>query len=132
MAALVDAPTVVFPCAHEVHCLPQILPVVAHPDVTGQRIHGQPPWVAQAVGIQLAPRVGEIDERVVRGDAIRLVLARFADVYAQHAAEQVVQRLAGNPVVGVACAVAGRDVEHAIQSEGDPSAVMPSGAPFDD
>ena len=53
------------------------------------------------------------------------------DVDAQNAAEQVVQGLAGIPGVGVAGAVAGCDVEHAVEPERHVAAVMPGRFPFD-
>ena len=90
VAPLVNTPAVVFAGPNQMYRLPQILPVVANPNLPGQRVNGKPPRIAQAVGEQLGPRVRQVDKRIVRRDDVRLFRRAVADVDAQHTAEKVI------------------------------------------
>src|SRR6185436_17988944 len=56
----------------EVDLLPRALPDIADPQVTGRRVEREAPRVPQAVGPDLWARTRPADERVVRGDRVRL------------------------------------------------------------
>ena len=66
LAALEDAPAVVAAALDAVDQLPQLPADVADPEVAGRPVEAHPPGVAQAVGPDLGPGAGELDERVVR------------------------------------------------------------------
>src|SRR5262249_39807742 len=68
VAALDDAPAVVGAALHQVRLLPQVLPVVADPQVVGLAVDVQPPRVAEAVRPRLGTYAGRVHERVVRRD----------------------------------------------------------------
>ena len=69
VAALRHAPAVVVALLDEVRLLPQVLAVVADPEVAGLRVVADAPRVAQAVGPRLGREALVIDERVVLRDA---------------------------------------------------------------
>src|SRR4029079_17073113 len=70
VAPLIDAPAKIIGLANKIDLLPEILAVVADPDVPGLWIARQPPRIAKAI----SPRFGNdallSDERIVRRHAV--------------------------------------------------------------
>ena len=95
MVTLVDAPAVVVAPVQQVDGLPEILAVVADPDLPGLRVHGHPPGVAQAEGPAFSPRVFHRDEGVVLRDRVGQLLAGLVDIDSQDGTVEVGDVLAG-------------------------------------
>ena len=132
VAPLADAPAVVGPLLDQVDLLPEVLAVVADPELARLAVVAQPPGVAQAVGPDLGPGAGAVDERVVLGHPVVPARVGVIDVDPQHGPQQVVERLAGQVGVGAARAVARGDVEEPVVAEGEVAAVVAVGGPLDD
>src|SRR6185503_17340304 len=87
VAALAHPPAVVAPALDGVDLLVPPIPDVA--DQEAPRAIGlprQPPWVAEAGGVDLRPSVGPIREWVVRRDRVALADAGSEDIQPQHLA----------------------------------------------
>ena len=91
VAPLGDAPAVVAPLLDQVNLLPEVLPILADPELARLAVVAQPPGVAQAVGPQLGPGSLAIDERVVLGHAVVPARVGVIDVDPQHGRQQVVE-----------------------------------------
>ena len=76
VAPLEETPAVVATLLDQVDLLPGILPVVADPELARPSVVAQPPGITQAVGPDLRPCAGTIDERVVFGHAVIPAAAR--------------------------------------------------------
>ena len=111
VAPLGDAPAVVRPFLDEVDLLPEVLPVLADPELPRLAVVAHPPGVAQAVGPQLGTGAGAIDERVVLRDPVIPARIGVVDVDPEHGRQQVVEGLAGQVGVGAAGPVPRGDVE---------------------
>ena len=132
MASLVDAPAVVVPLPHEVDLLPQVLTVVADPDVARLAVGGHPPRIAQSVRPRLRNDVGLSDKRVVHRYRISLARRGMIDVETQHLGGQLRQILTTQVGVAVGGAVARRDIHQAVVAERDRGPVVSVGRPLDD
>ena len=132
VAPLGEAPAVVAPLLDQVDLLPEVLAVLADPELARLAVEAQPPGIAQAVGPDLGPGAGAIDERVVLGHAVVPARVGMIDVDPQHGRQQVVEGLAGQVGVGAAGAVSRGDVEKAVVAEGEVAAVVAVGGPLDD
>src|SRR6266446_6470222 len=132
MAALIDAPTVVFTFSHQVSRFPKVLAVIADPDLTALFVNRQPPWVAQTVGPIFGSRIFQPDEWIVPRHRVRLCAIRVVNVKAKYAAVKFGPVLPCDPVVRVACSVTTGDVKHAVVSEHDATSVVTHRAPLDD
>src|SRR5206468_2426201 len=66
------------------------------------------------------------------GHGVLLRLVRVIDIDAQHAALKFAQILACVPTIRVARAVAGRDVEHSVETENQAAAVVALRVPVED
>ena len=132
VAPLGEAPAVVGPLLDQVDLLPEVLAVLADPELARLAVEAQPPGIAQAVGPELGPGAGAVDERVVLRHAVVPARVGVIDVDPQHGRQQVVEGLAGQVGVGVAGAVARGDVEIAVVAEGEVAAVVAVGGPLDD
>ena len=86
--ALAPVPAVVAALLDEVDLLVQVLADVAGPELAGLAVERHPPDVAQAIGLDLRPRVLRADERVVLRDGVVLAVVLVIDVDAQDLAEQ--------------------------------------------
>ena len=62
------APAIVGPLCDQVDLLPEILAIVAHPQVASLTIAGHPPRIAHADGPGLGRGAGDVQERIVGGD----------------------------------------------------------------
>src|SRR5262249_3643336 len=127
-----EAPAVIGPLPDQVNLLPEVLTVLADPELARLRVVAEPPRVAQAVGPQLGPGVGPCDERAVLRHRVVPTGVGVVDVEPQDGPEEVVERLAGEVGVGVAGAVAGGDVKVAVVTEGEVAPVVAVGRPLDD
>src|SRR5262249_29662684 len=116
---LVEVPAVVATAFDAIDQLPEVLADVAGPEVARGPVEADPPGVARAVGPAFGPGAGKAHERVIRGNAVRLVPLGMVHVDAKDGARQVGETL---PVVGPA-AVAGRDVQTAVRAEDQAAAV---------
>ncbi len=115
-----DVPAVVRAARDEVDLLILILPHVAEPERAGLRVEREAPRVPQAVGPDLAaPAAG--GERVVGRDAIPRAVA-YVD--AQQLGEQHVLVLPVPHRIAARAAIAHRDVQVAIGSERELTAVV--------
>src|SRR5262245_1459550 len=132
VAALEDAPAVVFAGPHEMRRFPEVLPVVPHPDLSALGIDAHSPRVAQPVGPYLRARPGHLHERVVRRHRVAQRIRAVVDIDPEHAPEKIVERLSGVPAVRIARAVARRDIEHALGPKRDIAPVVSRGPPLDD
>ncbi len=111
MAPFHDAPAVVVPLADKVDLFPQILPVVAHPDMPGLLIDRHPPRIPQAICPRLRHDPVFPNKRVVGGNGV--VLRRFVagrrrrlvDIDPEHLREEHGHVLPDQRQVGIARAV---------------------------
>src|SRR5262245_44476917 len=94
VAALIDAPAEVVAFADEKDLLPEILAVVANPDVARFWIDRESPRIPESV----SPRFGHdpvlANERVVLGHAVCLAFGRMIDVDPQQLGRELRQVLA--------------------------------------
>ena len=132
VAPLDEAPAVIGPLLDQVDLLPEVLAVLADPELARLAVVAEPPGVAQAIGPELGPGAGAIDEGVVLGHRVVPARVGMIDVDPQHGREQVVEGLAGQVGVGAAGTVARGDIEIAVVAEGQVAAVVAVGGPFDD
>src|SRR6185436_7978991 len=95
VAPFEDAPAKVVARADEKDLLPQILAVVADPDVPCRGIDVQLPWVAETVGVGLGDDVLLAEKWIVLGDAVLLAIRRMIDVDSLELGEVLGQILAG-------------------------------------
>ena len=77
VGALDDAPAVIGAAFDQVNLLPEVLPLIAHPDLAGLLVDHDPPRLPQAVGIGLGPGVfhrcyeaARIEDRIVLGHGV--------------------------------------------------------------
>ena len=126
-----NAPAEVVSATDDFNHFPLILTDVAAPQVA-LRIEMNPPRIAKAVGPQLGPRLGQFQKRIVGRNRIIFSGGGVLDVDPQHSRNEIADLLAGEVRVGIAGAVAGRDIEHAVGPEGQVAAVMSVRFPFDD
>ena len=124
--ALHHGPAVIAAPADQLDELPEILPHVPDPGLSGDRIEAEAPRVAKAVGPDLFPGAGHADEGVVRGDGIGSAGVRPLHVEPHHDRQQVVHVLAGVLPVGGTGAVPGGDVEVAVRADDGFAAVVAS------
>src|SRR5258706_4764869 len=110
MAPFIHAPSIIFAPTDEVSCFPEVLTVVADPDLSGLLVDAHAPRITQAVGPVFRSRIGHSNKWIVLGHGVRLRSVRVIDVDAQHAAEKLAQILARVPSIRIARAVARRDV----------------------
>src|SRR4051794_23707411 len=132
MAALGQAPAVIAALLDQVNLLPEILTVLADPELARLAVEAEPPGIAQAVGPELGPGAGASDEGVVPGYAVVPARVGVIDVDSQHGRQQVIQGLPRHVCVRAAGAVSRRDVEEAVVAEVKVAAIVAVGAPLDD
>src|SRR5262249_44337558 len=132
MTALVDAPAVVAAALDHMDHFPQVLAHVADPEVSGRAVQTHAPGIAQTESPQLRARPLNLEERIVLGHGIALARIGTIDVNPQDARAEVAQVLSGQIAVGIAGAVAGREVKAAIESEDQVAAVVAVRLPFED
>src|SRR5258707_15613576 len=106
MAPFIHAPSIIFAPTDEVSCFPEVLTVVASPDLSGLLVDAHAPRITQAVSPVFRSRVRHPNKRIVLWHRVRLRPADTIDVNAQHTAQQLAQILAGIPSIRVACSVA--------------------------
>ena len=132
VAALVDAPAVVGSPFHQIDLFPEVLSVVAHPEMPGPGVHRHAPGVAKPVGPGFGAGPLHAGERIVRGHRVETPRVRAVDVDPKHLGKQMVQSLSLEISVRIAGPVAGGDVHQVLGTEGDGCAVVSVGLPFDD
>src|SRR5262245_13237310 len=88
MASFVNAPAIIFTTPDEVSGFPEILAVVAHPDLPGFLINAHAPRIAQTVSPVFRSRVFQSDKGIVVGYRVRLRSVRVININAQHATEK--------------------------------------------
>ncbi len=110
--------------AHDVDLLEGVLPHVADPQVVGRPVERDPPRVAEAGDVDLGPRAGCSEERIVGWDAVGTPVRRMVDVDSEDLAEERRQLLAVALRVAAAAAVAEGDVEVTIRPEHDVAAIV--------
>ena len=132
MVALVDAPSVVFSPVEDVDAFPEILAVAADPDPSVFAVHGHPPGIPQAECPAFSTGVFHRDKGIVLRDRVGEGLPGVVDIDAQDGAVEVGDVLAGEVEVRVPCAIAGGDVEHAIEAEEQISSIVSRRGPLDD
>ena len=132
MAAFGQAPAVIAPLLDQVNLLPEILTVLADPELARLAVEAEPPGIAQAVGPELGTGAGAIDEGIVAGHAVVPARVGVIDVDPQHGRQQVVQGLPRHVGVRAAGTVSRRDVKEAVVAEGKVAAVVAVGGPLDD
>src|SRR5262245_65464885 len=76
VAAFVYAPAKVVELANEINLLPQVLAIVADPDVPRFWIDRQPPRIAQAIGPGLRHDIIFADEWIFERKAVWLAIGR--------------------------------------------------------
>ena len=107
----------------KIHFLLFAPPHVCDPQVAGLPVELESPWIAQAVGPDLAPSPAPAHERVVRRDPIRFAALRVR-VDPKHLRQQDPEVLAVQHRVALASTVAHADVEVAVWPEHDVAAVV--------
>ena len=130
--ALHHGPAVIAAPADQLDELPEILPHVPDPGLSGDRIEAEPPRVAKAVGPDLFTGPGHADEGIVLGNGIGPARVRPLHVEPHHDRQQVVDVLAGVLPVGGTGAVPGGDVEVAVRTDDGFAAVVTPRRPLDD
>src|SRR4051794_22614852 len=83
MTSFHDAPAVIRPFFYEVGLLPQVLPVLANPEMPCLPVGGHPPGVAQAVGPDLRPGPLEFHKGIVLGHGVGFAWVRPIYIDAQ-------------------------------------------------
>src|SRR5438874_4783198 len=83
VAAFIDAPAKIVALADEIDLLPQILPVIADPDMARFWIDGDPPRIAQAIGPGFGSSAFDADERIVVWDAVLTAVGQMIEVDSQ-------------------------------------------------
>src|SRR4051794_14014498 len=94
MAPFIDAPPKIVPFANEIDLLPQILAVVADPDMTRSGIDRQPPGISQAVSPGLWHDAFVTDEGIIWRHAVVFAIRRMIDIDPQDFAREPCQVLA--------------------------------------
>jgi len=107
----------------EVDFLDLVLADVADPKAAGETVKTASPRVAQSEGPDLG-RSAAAGKRVVAGNPVGFSAGRVVDVDAQEFAQQRIEILAIAVRVVACAAIAHRDVEVFVRSEGDPPAVV--------
>src|SRR5205807_5383171 len=82
--AFVHAPAVVLALVYEVSRFPKVLTVLTHPECARLAIEGKAPGIAKAIGVNLRPGAGNIQEWIVLRHRIRLICTRMIHVDADH------------------------------------------------
>ncbi len=67
VAAFGDTPAIVLTFANEMRCLPQVLAIVADPQLIRLLVISDTPWIAQTYRPKSRPRTRHLDERIVAG-----------------------------------------------------------------
>src|SRR5229473_4620553 len=133
MTSFEDAPAIIAAALHAINHLPQFPAHVAHPQIPGLPVDAHPPRVAQSVSPDLRARAGHVHERIVWRHAIRPALFGVIDIDPQDGGKQVANVLTGVQRVrriGTG-PVPGRNVEIAVQTETDATAIVPARFPGD-
>ena len=112
--------------------LPEILPHVPDPGLSGDRIEAEAPWIAKTVGPDLLPGPGHADEGIVLGNGIGPARVRPLHVEPHHDRQQVVHVLTGVLPIGASGAVSGGNVEVPVRTDDGFAAVVSTGRPLDD
>src|SRR5882672_11431322 len=99
MAPFINTPSIILAAPDEVRRFPEVLTVVACPNLSGLLVDAQPPRVAQAVGPVFGSRVRHRDKRIVPRHRVTLRSTDVIDIDAQHTAEQLAQVLAAIPSI---------------------------------
>ena len=132
MAPFAQAPAVVGALLDQVNLFPQVLPILADPELARLAVVAEPPRVPEAVSPHLGPGALAIDERVVFRYSVVSAWVRMIDVDPQYGPQQVVDGLAGQIGVRAAGAVPRRDVEIAVVAKSKVAAVVAVGGPLND
>src|SRR5882672_9714755 len=102
MAAFIDAPTVILTSSHQMGCLPQVLAIIADPDLTALLVKREPPRVAQPVCPLFGSRIFQPHEWIVPRHRVGLCAVRVVNIDAKYAAVKFRQILSCDPVVRIA------------------------------
>ena len=132
VTAFHERPAVILAAMRDARVFPQVLAILAHPQVAGHAILRHAPWIAKSIGPCFGTRAFRFQKGIVGGDAVRLSVRRMLHVYAKQLGQQPREVLAGIPFIAVARAVAAGDIEHPVAPKSQRHAVVSVRVPLDD
>ena len=94
-----EAPPIVAAPLDPVDHLPEFPADIAHEQVSGHRMEAHPPRIAQSIGPDFSPGVGQTDKRIVLGNGVSPVSLRVVDIEAQHTGQKIADVLPGDKAV---------------------------------
>ena len=135
VGSLNDRPPVISTPLDAINHFPLLPTDVAHPKIAGYGVNAHSPWIAQSKRIDLGPRAGRLDERIVGRDCIRIRPFGPVHIDPQDTRKQVADVLAGIigrvGRIGIG-SVARGNVEKPILTEGEGAPVVASAQPPND
>jgi hypothetical protein len=124
---LENAPTEIEPALtrwQEARFLDRVLADIGDQKITRLAIETEPPRIAQTVRPDFGPGALLLDEWVVLGDAVRKVVRRRVDINPQDRAKQGAQVLTVPFGIATGATVAETDVQVAVRSKEEQTAVV--------